>query len=92
MKSRISSLFLLLSLALSGLLPAAELHVATSGDDSHSGAKDAPLRTIQRAADLAQPGDTITVHTGFYRERITPPGGGESLTKQGEDFIATAAG
>jgi len=93
MKSRISSLFLLLSLALSGLLPAAELHVATSGDDSHSGGKDAPLRTIQRAADLAQPGDTITVHAGVYRERITPPrGGGVMLTKQREDFIAAAAG
>jgi hypothetical protein len=37
------------------------------------------LRTIQRATDLAQPGDTITVHAGTYRERINPtPGPFES--------------
>jgi hypothetical protein len=53
---------------------AAELHVAVSGKDDNPGTKDAPLRTIQRAADLAQPGDTITVHAGTYRERVNPPG------------------
>ena len=37
-----------------------------------------PFRTIQRAAELAQPGDVITVHEGVYRERINPPRGGES--------------
>lgn len=34
------------------------------------------LRTISEAADRAQPGDTITVHAGVYRERINPPRGG----------------
>ena len=43
---------------------AAELHVATDGNDANRGTKAAPLRTIQRAADLAQPGDVITVHAG----------------------------
>ena len=38
----------------------------------------APFRTIQHAADLAQPGDVITVHEGVYRERISPPRDGES--------------
>ena len=57
---------------------AAELHVATNGDDQAVGAASSPLRTIQRAADLAQPGDTITVHEGVYRERVNPPRGGES--------------
>jgi len=57
---------------------AAELHVATGGDDSSPGTQAAPLRTIQRAADLAQPGDTITVHEGVYRERVNPARGGES--------------
>jgi len=47
-----------------------ELHVAINGDDSNSGTLAAPLRTIQRAADLAQPGDTVTVHEGIYRERL----------------------
>ncbi len=57
---------------------AAEFHVSVKGDDSNRGSKAAPLRTVQRAADLAQPGDTITVHAGTYRERINPPRGGSS--------------
>ena len=57
---------------------ATEFHVATTGNDGNRGAKKAPLRTIQRAAELAQPGDTITVHAGVYRERINPPRGGTS--------------
>ena len=36
---------------------AAEFHVAPSGNDANPGTQAAPLRTIQRAADLAQPGD-----------------------------------
>ncbi|HSA96502.1 MAG TPA: DUF1565 domain-containing protein, partial [Acidobacteriota bacterium] len=62
--------------------PAAELHVAVTGKDSNSGTPNAPLRTIQRAAELAQPGDVITVHAGVYRERIDPPRGGESDAKR----------
>jgi alpha-N-arabinofuranosidase len=56
----------------------AEFQVATNGNDSDLGTAIAPLRTIQRAADLAQPGDVITVHQGVYRERIKPPRGGQS--------------
>ncbi len=36
------------------------------------------MRTIQRAADLAQPGDTIIVRAGIYRESVSPPRGGTS--------------
>ena len=61
---------------------ARELHVATAGNDSHRGTKRSPLRTIQRAAELAQPGDVITVHTGVYRERVSPPRGGASDKKR----------
>jgi len=61
---------------------AAEIHVATNGKDSNPGTQAAPLRTIQRAADLAQPGDVITVHEGVYRERISPPRGGQSDAKR----------
>jgi alpha-L-arabinofuranosidase len=57
---------------------AAEFHVATHGSDTNPGTKEAPFRTIQRAAELAQPGDTITVHEGIYRERVNPPRGGTS--------------
>jgi hypothetical protein len=70
-------LFVILGL-ISQVAFAAEFHVSISGNDSNRGTKSAPLRTIQRAADLAQPGDTITVHEGVYRERINPPRGGTS--------------
>ena len=61
---------------------AADLHVAVSGNDANPGTPAAPLRTIQRAADLGQPGDTITVHEGVYRERVSPPRGGQSDAKR----------
>jgi alpha-N-arabinofuranosidase len=61
---------------------AANFHVAPSGNDSNPGTQTAPFRTIQHAANLAQPGDVITVHEGVYRERISPPRGGESDTQR----------
>ena len=64
--------------AFTAIIPAAEIHVASSGNDANPGTPAAPLRTIQRAADRARPGDVITVHAGTYRERVTPPRGGES--------------
>lgn len=60
------------------LISATEFHVATTGSDTNQGTKNSPLRTIQRAAELAQPGDVVTVHGGVYRERINPPRGGTS--------------
>ena len=57
---------------------AKEYHVAKTGNDKNKGSLESPLLTIQAAAILAQAGDVITVHEGVYRERITPPRGGES--------------
>lgn len=67
-----------LLLALATAAGAGEYHVSPAGDDGNPGTRRRPLRTIQRAADLAQPGDTVTVHEGLYRERVNPPRGGES--------------
>jgi alpha-N-arabinofuranosidase len=61
---------------------AVEFHVTTDGNDANPGNRSAPFRTIQRAADLAQPGDAVTVHQGTYRERINPMGGGVSDQKR----------
>lgn len=36
-----------------------------------------PFRRIQSAALAAQPGDTVRVRPGIYRERVAPPRGGE---------------
>ena len=48
-----------------------------AGDDN-PGTADRPLKTIQRAAELARPGDVVTVHAGVYRECVRPPRGGSS--------------
>jgi hypothetical protein len=69
-------------IVLVGLLtqtPAArEYHVSVNGSDKNNGSVSKPFRTISAAAQAAQPGDVITVHEGTYRERVTPPRGGES--------------
>ncbi|HEY9165990.1 MAG TPA: right-handed parallel beta-helix repeat-containing protein [Candidatus Kryptonia bacterium] len=62
----------------SATLQSREIHVGTNGSDSNPGTLSAPMRTIQGAADVAQPGDVITVHEGVYRERVDPPRGGIS--------------
>ncbi len=79
--------FLLSSLAVPATLvqPARsgrELHVSVSGNDNNDGSESKPYRTISAAARVAQPGDVITVHEGTYRERITPPRGGESEARR----------
>lgn len=61
---------------------ATEYHVAKSGNNSNSGNRDTPLLSIQAAANLAQPGDIITVHAGIYREWLKPPRGGTSNNKR----------
>jgi hypothetical protein len=51
-------------------------HVAPHGSDEASGDLTHPFRTIQRGADAAQPGDTVLVAPGIYRERVAAPRGG----------------
>jgi alpha-L-arabinofuranosidase len=55
-----------------------EWHVSLWGNDASVGSSQLPLRSIQRAAERAIPGDTICIHAGTYRERIDPPRGGGS--------------
>jgi hypothetical protein len=50
----------------------AELHVAPTGTDDADGSEQHPFQTISRAASLAQPGDTVVVHGGVYREWVRP--------------------
>ncbi|MEX2381932.1 MAG: right-handed parallel beta-helix repeat-containing protein [Opitutales bacterium] len=46
--------------------------------DSNEGDRESPLRSIQAAAERAMPGDTVRVHAGIYRERVSPARGGET--------------
>ena len=76
--------FKLLSLLLTIVIAsfAKEYHVSVNGNDINDGSASKPFRTINFAAQLAQSGDVITVHSGAYRERIDPARGGESDTKR----------
>ncbi|WP_238649482.1 right-handed parallel beta-helix repeat-containing protein [Paenibacillus piscarius] len=53
-----------------------EYHVAIQGSDQAPGTAAEPFRSISRAAALAEPGDTVTVHAGTYREWVSPANGG----------------
>lgn len=57
---------------------AREYQVAKTGNDKNPGTADAPFLSIQAAANVAQPGDVITIREGVYREWIKPPRGGKS--------------
>ena len=63
-------------------LGATEYHVSTTGHDGGKGSHTAPFKTISAAAEIAQPGDVITVHEGVYRERVNLPRGGTSDSKR----------
>jgi len=82
MKLRTKGIAVLGIVAVALELQATEFHVALNGSDAGPGTRRSPLRTIQGAADLAQPGDVITVHAGTYRERVNPPRGGTSDRKR----------
>lgn len=64
-----------------------------SASDSNPGTETAPLRTISQAAQLAQPGDTVLVHAGIYREHVAPARGGtpdrpiQYRVANGEDVV-----
>ena len=49
---------------------AATYTVSPSGDDSAAGGSAAPFRTITRAAQVAQAGDTVNVTPGVYAETV----------------------
>jgi len=67
------------------------LYVSPTGNNSNPGTDPlAPLETIQHAADLAQPGDLISIGPGIYRESVTVPTSGTAA--QPIVFRGAAAG
>lgn len=57
----------LLPLALSAHAATTTWHVAVGGNDGGSGSSEQPFASLNRAAQSAQPGDTVLVHGGTYR-------------------------
>ena len=61
--------------AFSGRVYVVAGQLASAADDA-PGTAAQPLRTISRAAELAQPGDVVSVQAGVYREWVRPARGG----------------
>lgn len=74
----LKSKLLILIVFFATVVSAKEYHVSVKGNDKNDGSASKPFQTVNFAAQLAVPGDTITVHSGTYRERIDPARGGES--------------
>ncbi len=55
--------------------------VSKQGNDRNEGSESAPFLTIQKAAEVATAGDTVTVRKGTYREWVSPCHSGESFLK-----------
>jgi len=76
-------------------LLAATFYVATWGNDGSNGGVGSPFRSIQRAANSANWGDTVQVMGGVYHETVTPPHSGvrfqnyngQSVTIDGADAV-----
>ncbi|HEV2279736.1 MAG TPA: right-handed parallel beta-helix repeat-containing protein [Acidobacteriaceae bacterium] len=49
---------------------------AQNADDSGPGTKERPFRTINRAAQVLQPGERVVIAEGVYREEVRPARGG----------------
>lgn len=74
--------FLLVICLISATAWADEYFVSSAGSDANPGTKAKPFQTIQKAADVMQPGDCCTVQAGVYREWVKPPRGGASEDKR----------
>ncbi|MEO0925647.1 MAG: right-handed parallel beta-helix repeat-containing protein [Cyanobacteria bacterium J06643_13] len=53
-------------------------YVATNGSDDNPGTLSRPFKTIQKCAELVQPGSTCWLRGGIYRETVTPKASGKS--------------
>lgn len=68
----------MLMMGITTTISAREYYVSPNGNDHNDGSASKPFKTIQAAANVAMPGDVITVHAGIYREWVNPPRGGTS--------------
>ncbi len=67
----LASIAFVLSTAVAASATAATYYVDANGHDSSLGTADAPWATVRKAIASLQPGDTVLVRGGVYRESIT---------------------
>lgn len=76
-----------------------EYHVSQANyasDENDGKSFETPFRTIQRAAEVAKAGDTVIIHRGTYREKVTPKNDGTATSPiifkaaPGEEVIISA--
>ncbi|MBW8699094.1 hypothetical protein MBT84_05795 [Streptomyces sp. MBT84] len=56
-------------------------YVSTRGSDANPGTVKSPLRTVQKCATSAGPGDTCVIASGTYRETVTPARSGTASAR-----------
>jgi parallel beta-helix repeat protein len=66
MEVRLKLLMSLMAAAIPAAATASQFYVSTTGNDSATGSVAAPWRTLQHAADVVGPGDTVIVTPGNY--------------------------
>jgi parallel beta-helix repeat protein len=64
--------YVLLLLLVHSPASATTYYVAKNGSDSNPGTEDNPWRTIQKAANTLQSGDTVLIRQGVYQEKVRP--------------------
>ena len=75
MKTRFTTIITAV-VVIAGGAQAADFYVGPAGDDTHPGTEAQPLATIQAAVNKLQPGDTLLIRGGTYRETVTFPRSG----------------
>jgi len=91
----------LIAIALqAGSALAATYHVAQrspQASDDEPGTIERPWRSISKAAEASQPGDTVVIHAGVYREQVQPGRSGTASAPisyeaaPGEEVVLTGA-
>jgi hypothetical protein len=67
----------LLLLVLRAEVEAREFHVGANGHDANPGTPEQPFRTIRKASEILEPGDTCLVGRGVYPETVRPSRSGK---------------
>ena len=66
-------------------------NTSSAADDNGPGDKARPFRTINKAAQLLQPGERVVIAAGTYRECVRPARGGAGPT-QGQKMLQAFSG